>query len=134
MMLSSMFRALTQDNPRQQELCGHLEQLIGNRVALFKESIEFGRSAPQDQQGQSDISRRGLPVASEITSTMQQMRDEEQRLLDARAKASKRWFILAVVVLMVTFILALIMFSVHYRLLTAELDAREQAERTVRDE
>ena len=34
---------------------------------------------------------------------------------------------------MVTFILALIMFSVHYQLLTAELDAREQAERTVRD-
>jgi two-component system NarL family sensor kinase len=34
---------------------------------------------------------------------------------------------------MVTFILALIMFSVHYRLLTAELDAREQAEHTVRD-
>jgi signal transduction histidine kinase len=126
-------RALTQDNPRQQELCGHLEQLIGNRIALFQESIELRKSAPQDQQGQADISRRGLPVASEITSTMQQMRDEEQRLLDARAKASKRWFILAVVVLMATFILALIMFSVHYRLLTAELDAREQAECTVRD-
>ena len=46
---------------------------------------------------------------------------------------SKRLFILAIVVLMVTFILALIMFSVHYQLLTAELDAREQAERTVRD-
>jgi len=38
-----------------------------------------------------------------------------------------------VVVLMVTFILALIMFSIHYQLLTAELDAREQAERMIRD-
>src|SRR5580692_3829716 len=61
------------------------------------------------------------------------MRDEEQRLLGVRTASSKRLFILAIVVLMVTFILALIMFSVHYQLLTAELDAREQAERTVRD-
>jgi two-component system, NarL family, sensor kinase len=42
-------------------------------------------------------------------------------------------FTLAVVVLMVTFILALIMFSVHYRLLSAELDARDQAEYAVRE-
>jgi signal transduction histidine kinase len=40
---------------------------------------------------------------------------------------------MAVVVLMVTFILALILFSVHYQLLTTELDAREQAEQTVRE-
>lgn len=64
---------------------------------------------------------------------MQQMRDEEQKLLGVRTASSKRLFILAIVVLMVTFILALIMFSVHYQLLTAELDAREQAQRTVRD-
>jgi signal transduction histidine kinase len=126
-------RELTLDNQRQQELCTHLEQLIGNRLALFQESIELRKSAPQDQQGQADISRRSLPIASEITSTMQQMRDEEQSLLNARAKTSRRLFILAVLVLTVTFILALIMFSIHYQLLTAELNAREQAERTVRD-
>jgi CHASE3 domain sensor protein len=126
-------RELTLDNARQQELCTHLEQLTQNRLALFQESIELRKSAPQDQQGQADISRRGLPIASEVTSTMQEMRAEEQRLLDARARASKRWFMLAVVVLMITFILALIMFSIHYQLLRAELDAREQAERTVRD-
>jgi signal transduction histidine kinase len=56
----------------------------------------------------------------------------KQGLLQARAKASNRLFILAVVVLVVTFILALIMFSVHYQLLSAELDAREQAEKTIR--
>jgi two-component system NarL family sensor kinase len=64
---------------------------------------------------------------------MQQMRDEEQRLLDVRANVSKRWFRLAVVVLMATFILPLIMFSIHYQLLATELDAREQAEHSVRD-
>ena len=126
-------RTLTTDNPEQQKLCTRLEELTARRVALFREAVELKMTAPQDQQGQADVSRRGLPVASELTSTMQQMRDEEQRLLGARTASSKRLFILAIVVLMVTFILALIMFSVHYQLLTAELDAREQAERTVRD-
>ena len=126
-------RELTRDNPEQQKLCTRLEELTARRVDLFRESVELKMTAPQDQQGQADVSRRGLPLGSEITSTMQQMRDEEQRLLGARTASSKRLFILAIVVLMVTFVLALIMFSVHYQLLTAELDAREQAERTVRD-
>ena len=126
-------RSLTTDNPEQQKLCTRLEELTTRRVALFRESVELKMTVPQDQQGQADISRRGLPLNSEITSTMQQMRDEEQKLLGARTASSKRLFILAIVVLMVTFILALIMFSVHYQLLTAELDARERAERTVRD-
>jgi signal transduction histidine kinase len=126
-------RELTQDNSEQQKLCTRLEELTANRVALLRESIELKKSAPQDERGQTEITRRGLPTASDITSTMQQMRDEEQRLLNVRARVSNRLFILAVVVLMVTFILALVLFSVHYQLLTTELDAREQAEHTVRE-
>jgi signal transduction histidine kinase len=110
-----------------------LEESTAHRIALLRESIELRKSAPQDRQGQDDLSRRALPIVSEVTSTMQQMRGEEQRLLDVRVKASKRLFVLAVVVLMIAFILALLMFSIHYQLLTGELDAREQAERTVRD-
>jgi signal transduction histidine kinase len=126
-------RRLTRDNPQQQELCSRLEEITARRVVLFREAIDLRTAAPQDQVGQAVISRRGLPVVSEIAFTMQQMRDGEQRLLDRRAKAFHRLFVLAVVVLMVTFILALILFSVHYQLLTAELDAREKAERTVRE-
>ena len=126
-------RELTKDNPEQQKRCTRLEELTARRIALLRESIELRKSAPQDRQGQDDLSRRALPIVSELTSTMQQMRGEEQRLLDVRVKASKRLFVLAVVVLMIAFILALLMFSIHYQLLTGELDAREQAERTVRD-
>jgi signal transduction histidine kinase len=126
-------RELTRDNPVQQNLCTRVEELMARRVALFRASIELKKGAPLDHQGQVDISRQGLPISSAITSTMQQMRDEEQTLLKIREKASKRLFTLAVVVLMVTFILALIMFSIHYRLLSAELDAREQAEQSVRE-
>jgi signal transduction histidine kinase len=126
-------RELTKDNLRQQELGMRLQEITAQRLALFQESVDLKKADPQDQPGQDDISRRSVPFVSEMTSAMREMRDEEQRLLEIRAKSSKRLFILAVLVLMVTFILALMMFSVHYRLLTAELNAREQAERTVRE-
>jgi signal transduction histidine kinase len=126
-------RDLTKDNPAQQNLCTRLEALTARRVALLRESIELKKSAPQDDQGQAEVSRRGLPIAADITVTMQQMREEEQGLLDVRARVSNHLFVLAVVVLMITFILALILFSLHYKLLTEELDAREQAEHTVRE-
>jgi CHASE3 domain sensor protein len=126
-------RELTKDNPEQQNRLTRLEELTARRIALLRESIELRKSAPQDRQGQDDLTRRGMPIVSEVTSTMQQMRDKEQELLDVRAKASKRLFVLAVIVLMIAFILALLMFSIHYQLLTRELDAREQAERTVHD-
>jgi len=126
-------RELTKDNPEQQNLCTRLEALTASRVTVLRESIELKKSSPQDEPGQADLSRRGLAIAADITSTMQQMRDEEQRLLDVRAGVSNHLFILAVVVLMITFILALILFSLHYKLLTAELDAHEQAELAVRE-
>lgn len=126
-------RELTKDNSQQQELSTRLEETTARRLALFRDSIELKKSLPQNQAGQADISRRSLPLASEIASTVEQMRAEEERLLVVRGKTSKRLFTLAVVVLMVTFILALIMFSVHYRLLSAELAARDQAERTIRE-
>jgi signal transduction histidine kinase len=125
-------KQLTNDNPDQQRLCARLEKLTGDRVALMRESVELKQAAPLDSDGQAEISRRGVPVSTEITSTAGEMRVREQSLLDVRVRNSKRLFGLAVVVLMVTFILALVMFSVHYRLLAAELDAREQAESSVR--
>ena len=126
-------RDLTKDNPEQQQRCTHLEEIMARRIALFRDSVDLKKANPQDQQGERKISARALPLVSEATSTLQEMRDAEQRLLIKRARVSRHLFTFAVVVLMVAFILALVMFSVHYRLLASELDAREQAEDNLRD-
>ncbi len=126
-------RELTKDNPEQQQMCTRLEEIMARRIALFRDSVELKKANPQDQQGESKVSARALPLVSEATSTLQEMRDAEQRLLIARARVSKHLFTVAIVVLMIAFILALVMFSVHYRLLAGELDAREQAEENLRD-
>jgi signal transduction histidine kinase len=127
------FRELTNDNPRQQYLCSRFEDVVSTRLALMRESIDLRKTEPRDDAGQGDIRRRSIPLSADLTSTMQQMRDEEQRLLNIRTRVSHRWFALAVVLLTAAFLLALILFSVHYRLLSAELAAREQAEQAARD-
>ena len=126
-------RQLTRDNPTQQQLCSRLEAAMARRVALLQESVRLKKEAPQDEHGQDDLARQTVPVSSELTSITEQMREAEQHLLETRKQTSHRLFILTVVTLTVAFILALELFAVNYRLLSAELTAREQAEQTVRD-
>jgi signal transduction histidine kinase len=126
-------RDLTFDNPEQQRLCARLEDAINRRVALLKESVQLKKEAPENTQGQAIFDRRGIPLSSEMTSITQQMRAEEERLFEIRGKATDQLFILTVVVLAVSFILALELLAVHFRLLTAELKAREEAEQSARD-
>lgn len=125
-------RELTRDNPRQQALCSRLEDATSKRVALLVESIRSPSSA-SDQQAQADLQRRSLPFTSEMTAVMQQMREEEQLLLETRERTTHRLFVLTVIVLTVAFILALVLFSVQYRFLSSELEARQHAERSARD-
>jgi signal transduction histidine kinase len=126
-------RKLTEDNPTQQRFCAELDTLTMQRIGLFREAIALKKSSPQNAAGQNDIAARDLAVSFQKASVMQQMRDEEDRLLHLRSTASTRFFSLTVVILAVTFVLALALFSIHYHLLSAELVAREQAERAARE-
>jgi signal transduction histidine kinase len=126
-------RKLTEDNPRQQELCNRLEDVTLQRLGLFQQAINLAKSSPQDVVGQTEIAHQDLALAFEKASVMQEMRDEEQGLLKLRTTASSHFFSLTVVTLAISFALALILFSIHYRLLTAELEARAEAERVARE-
>lgn len=126
-------RKLTEDNPRQQQLCTRLEDLTMRRISLFREAIALRHSPQRDSSARSDITSEDLAVSFERASIMQEMRNEEQHLLKQRTQASNRFFSLTVATLVISFFLALILFSVHYRLLETELAARAQAERSARE-
>jgi signal transduction histidine kinase len=127
-------RELVQDNPGQRELCSRLETVTESRIALLRDSIRLHRQTPvNDAAGQAELQRQAVPISSSISSIMQQMRYEEQRLQEMREKTSRRLFIVTIVMLTVAFVVALELFAVHYRLLSTELGAREQAERSVRE-
>ena len=91
------------------------------------------RKDPRGEPKRAELDRQSLPISSEMISVMQQeLRDEEQRLLDIRESATHRLFGLTVVVFSVALILALLLFSIQYWFLSAELKAREQAEQMAR--
>jgi signal transduction histidine kinase len=103
------------------------------RLGFFRKAIALAKASPGDVAGQSEIARQDLSLAFEKASVAQEMRDEEQRLLKVRTIASNRFFSLTVVTLAISFVLSLVLFSIHYRLLTTELDARAQAEAAARE-
>jgi signal transduction histidine kinase len=124
---------LTEDNKKEQQLYARLKNLTDSRLAFLEESIKLKKDAPQDDDGQADLVRQTLPTSSEMTVIMEQMRQEEQRLLEIRERAAHRLFILTVATLSVGFGLSLALLAIHYRFLSKELDAREQAERIARE-
>lgn len=126
-------RKLTQDNSRQQQLCADLEALTLQRISLFQQEIELRKTKPDEAAGQSDIAAKDLAIAFDRASIVQEMRDEEQRLLKLRTTDSSRFFSLTIAALAISFAMALVLFFIHYRLLSAQLEARVQAERAARD-
>jgi signal transduction histidine kinase len=126
-------RDLTADNPRQQELNRQLDDVTSRRVGLLRQSIQLKKTEPANVQGQAEFDRQGVPLSSEMTSLMRQMRGAEQNLLVIRGKDTYRLFIVTIVTLVLAFVLALELLAIHYRLLSRELKAREDAEQTARD-
>jgi signal transduction histidine kinase len=124
---------LIADNPNQLQLCGRLREGIQHRIQLSQDSLALKKSSPQDDAGQSAISGETLSLSAQSAAIMQQMRQQEQALLRFRTNESNRLFVLTVAILEITFALALLLFFIHYRLLNAELNAREIAEKTARE-
>jgi signal transduction histidine kinase len=125
-------RTLTRDNPKQQELCSRLRETTQQRIAISIHSIAARRNWPQDKEAQEDVTKALVPLVYESAAIIQQMYDEEERILKTRMMASHLLFRRTGVVLVFTLILALILFAAHYRLISLELKTRKQAEECLR--
>ena len=60
------------------------------------------------------------------------MQDHEQELLEIRHRQSELLFRMGAYILCAAFVIALMLFFLHYRMLNSELNAREQAETSLR--
>lgn len=121
-------RQLTADNPTQQANCTRLESLIDRRISLMASWAELKKTSRSDLKKQSEMMHQMASLAAETDSLLQEMDDVEQRLLTLRTGQSAQLFRVTVVILSVAFALALALLLIHYRLLNAELEARQQAE------
>ncbi len=125
-------RELTADNPDQQDNWLRLESITNRRLNVLNNSVQLKRAGSADAQAQALLRQQIIDVSAEADSLLQKMQSEEQQLLDVRRLQSERWFRITAYILCAAFLVALALFIFHYRVLNAELGAREQAEASLR--
>ncbi len=123
---------LTSDNPEQHALWENLNSLTQHRLEVLNQSVELKHSAAPDTSEQARLRQEIIHVSSDADALARRMQDEEQEILEARRAKSERLFGITVYILCAAFILAISLFFLHYRMLNAELKARQQAEASLR--
>ncbi|HSS98392.1 MAG TPA: PAS domain S-box protein, partial [Terriglobales bacterium] len=123
-------RNLTQDNKTQQENLSELENVTNARLKDWE-------SAVQDKvQGKEiklpDVLQQSLSLSTQSATVGDAIRTQEMQLLLQRTLAAQRQFFLAAIAVITSFVLAILFLYLHYKLLAAELRAREEAEQTAR--
>jgi PAS domain S-box-containing protein len=119
-------RELTKDNPVQVENCSQLDSVTTARLEAWRASVEARRAGkPVDL---SRLIRQNMEFSSRSALITAAIRSEESRLLGHRTSVAHRRFLLASLVVISSFLVALFLLYLHFRLLTAELRATEKAE------
>jgi signal transduction histidine kinase len=128
----SELRESTKDDPAQQAHCDRLEQLVGERIQLWERSIALKKSGLPEPAGQPEMTRQSVARADEIISVTQQMRAEESRLTQRGRAEARTSFWFEGIILVASFVTAVLLLFWHYRLVRAQLQARELAEQETR--
>jgi signal transduction histidine kinase len=125
-------RALINDNKEQQALYSRLELNANQRVAPSQKSVELkqqDKTTPaQELQLTSDVAR----AAFDTTRIAQQMKRNEEALLNRTSRLSRDLFTAVLAVLACSYVLSALMFWLHYYLLNSEVKDRSEAENQMR--
>jgi signal transduction histidine kinase len=124
----AFLRPLTADNPRQQVNCAQLTQISEQRIALMDRSIDLKRSGNSTLEGQVLITRQIVGTADAMDQLLQQMYNAEDELLAEREQRVKTSSAISTTVLVASLGLTLVLFLIHHRLLTSQVQARTLAE------
>jgi len=127
-----MIERLLADNSQQSELLRRLSSITSHRLDLLNQSVQLKRNGSADAREQARLRQEILDVSTGADTLLQTMQNNEQLLLDTRRARSDRLFRITTYILSATFVVALGLFFFHYRLLNTELNAREQAESSLR--
>jgi signal transduction histidine kinase len=125
-------RQLTVDNSEQHALIGRLQTIANSRVIPSRESVELAERNQSTPEKQAQITSEIAKGAFETSITTQQIRRNEDNLLQKRNQLSKLLFTVSLIVLSVSFLLSAGMFWLHYRLLNRELRERRSTENQLR--
>jgi signal transduction histidine kinase len=125
-------RQLISDNPTQLGLCDLLESNANLRMGFSVQSVELRLHGQTDPAQQLQITSDVAKAAFETAALSQQMRQNEDHLLESRSHLSQFLFTATLWILVALFVTSAFMFWVHYRLLNHELRQRRAAESHLR--
>jgi signal transduction histidine kinase len=126
-------RQSTADNPAQSANCDRLQSALEVRMQLWEKSVALKRSGLPAPEGQPEMTRQSVAFADEILHVTGAMRAEEARLLKEHTGSLQAHFTYAIVALAASFTASVLLLLWHYRLLRAELQARETAQQQAAD-
>ncbi|MFQ3613499.1 MAG: PAS domain S-box protein, partial [Cyanobacteriota bacterium] len=129
-----LLRELTSDNPAQQEHLDQLEQLLEQRLSLLQELVDL-----RDQEGfaaaQQQLQRyEGPRVMDQITALIRVMQQEENRLLQERSFRVQLTQISANATFLGGLVFTYVVLLLVYLLIRREIEERERAEITLKQE
>src|SRR5882724_2407664 len=125
-----LLRELTRDNRVQNDNCNQLETVTNARLKDWEAAVETKTQGIDISL--PDMLQPSLSLSAQSATIAEAIRAEELRLLLQRTLAAQRHFFVASVAVATSFILAMLLLYAHYRLLTSELHAREEAEKIAR--
>ena len=128
----SSVRALTIDNPLQQDNFTRLEVLANERIALLQNSLDARASGKPDDRLQTSVSLENTKLAADIAVAIAEMQKQEGLVLASRKRASSRLFAVVLFIFGVLLACAVALLWIHYRFLNDELGRREEAENGAR--
>ncbi len=125
-------RALTADNPIQLARVDRAEVLVQERLGLLRDSIERHRRERDSGAQQDEVDSTNMQLTQQTGDLLQTMFDAESQLLAARQRTSNRMYEATVVVLILSFVLAVGLLASNFLLLNSELKRRRATENTLR--
>lgn len=123
-------RFQTRDNKEQQDNCTELENVTTARLKDWESAVDA--KAQGQEINLSELLKQNISLSAQSAEVGEAIRKEELQLLLQRTLTAQRQFFLAIVAVVTSFVFALLLLYLHYRLLTQELYAREEAEKIAR--
>jgi signal transduction histidine kinase len=124
-------RALTHDNPRQQQRLGQLAEFVERKFGVLNRSINLIQNRGSEQ-AQNALSLESLDISNEIMELLGAMDIEETSLLRGREHVAAETYGRVRIALGVAFATAVVILFFTFYQLTVELRDRRAAEDAVR--
>jgi PAS domain S-box-containing protein len=118
----------TVDNPRQQQGLAQLQPLVAQRLALLEESIQSQQQSPASMERQLELTRQGVALDDRIRPLLDDLEQEEYRLLLDRSRVSATRQHRATMLLVLAFLLASMLLVSLFLIMSAEVTRRAWAE------